>query len=71
MTELTPQEQKVFTAIKSLGATSADKLKNADQITNTAGLAKGIVGNALTTLCSKNVIKRVAREKAAGYYALE
>lgn len=66
--DFSPQEQKIIDALKSLGATAPDKLKNADQIMITANLAKGLGGNLLTNLCNKGVVKRVAREKAAGYY---
>lgn len=66
--DFTPQEQKIIDALKALGATAPDKLKNADQIMITANLAKGFGGNILTNLCNKGVVKRVAREKAAGYF---
>ena len=71
MADLNPQEQKIVAALKSLGANSPEKLKTADDIMRTSNLAKGIVGNVLTQLVQKNVVKRVAREKAAGYYLLE
>ncbi|MDW8034147.1 MAG: transcriptional regulator [Nitrososphaerota archaeon] len=66
--ELTEDEKKVVEAMKALGATSEDKLKTADHIAKAAMLPKGKVANVLANLVNKKVIKRVAREKAAGYY---
>lgn len=71
MVDLNPMEQKVLAALHSLGATAPEKLKTADDVMRASNLAKGMVGNALTTLVSKGAVKRVAREKAAGYYALQ
>jgi predicted transcriptional regulator len=70
MADLNPQEQKIVAALKSMGATSPEKIKTADDVMKTSNLAKGVVGNVLTTLVNKGVAKRVAREKAAGYYLL-
>jgi len=66
--DLTDDEKKVIEAMKSLGATSEDKLKTADHIAKASLLPKGKVSNILQSLINKKVIKRVAREKAAGYY---
>jgi len=71
MVELNPQEQKILAALHSLGATAPDKIKTADDVMRASNLAKGIVGNVLTSLVGKGAVKRVAREKAAGYYALQ
>ena len=71
MIELTDDEEKVVEAIKSLGAVTENKLKDADQIAKTAVMPKGKVGNILISLVNKKVIKRVAREKASGYYLIE
>jgi predicted transcriptional regulator len=71
MVELNPQEQKILATLHSLGATAPDKLKTADDVMKASNLAKGVVGNVLTSLVNKGVVKRVAREKAAGYYALQ
>ena len=68
MVELTEDEKKVVEAMKALGATSEDKLKTADHIAKASMLPKGKVANVLLSLTNKKVIKRVAREKAAGYY---
>ncbi|MGC8647033.1 MAG: transcriptional regulator [Thermoplasmata archaeon] len=63
--------KKVYDAMKKLGATSEDKLKTADDIMKSAGIGKGIVTNALQELQNKGYVKRVARQKSAGYYLLK
>lgn len=68
--ELTEQEQRVVDAMKELGATADDRLKTADDIARKAGISKAIVSNLLLNLVNKKVAKRVARQKAAGYYIL-
>jgi len=69
MAELTPAGQKTYDALKKLGATNPDALRTADDIMRTSRLPKGMVNNALMELVAKGYAKRVAREKAAGYYA--
>jgi DNA-binding IclR family transcriptional regulator len=71
MAELTPDEAKVVEAMKSLKAVAEEKIKDADQIAKAAMMPKGKVSNILLSLVNKKVIKRVAREKAAGYYLLQ
>ncbi|MGC8478940.1 MAG: transcriptional regulator [Candidatus Micrarchaeia archaeon] len=71
MVELTPIEQAVLKAMQELGATKEDSIKTADDITKKSNRPKGLVTNALVTLVQKNMIKRVAREKAAGYYIVK
>jgi DNA-binding IclR family transcriptional regulator len=71
MVELTEDEKKVVEAMKILKATAEDKLKDADQIAKAAMMPKGKVSNILLALVGKKVIRRVAREKAAGYYLLQ
>lgn len=71
MVELTEEEKKVVEAMKMLKATSPDSLKTVDQIAKAAiGLPKGKVANLIMSLINKKVVKRVAREKAAGYYLI-
>jgi DNA-binding IscR family transcriptional regulator len=70
MVDLDDREKKVVDALKMLGATAQDKLKTADDISRKAVLPKNIVANLLLTLSNKKVVKRVVREKAAGYYLL-
>jgi len=66
--ELTDDEKKVVDAMKMLKAVAEDKIKDVDQIAKTAMLPKGKVGNIIVNLVQKKAIKRIAREKAAGYY---
>jgi len=70
MVELTPIEHSVIEAMKELGATKETVIKTADDITKKSNRPKGLVTNALVSLSQKGVIKRVAREKAAGYYIM-
>lgn len=69
--ELTPMAKKVYEAMKKIGATASTSLKTADDVMRAAKLPKGVVNNALMELVSKGYAKRVAREKAAGYYLLK
>ncbi len=68
MADLTPNAQKAYDALKKLGATTPDSLKTSDDVMRTAHLPKGMVNNALMELVAKGYAKRMAREKAAGYY---
>ncbi|MEM4222079.1 MAG: transcriptional regulator [archaeon] len=70
MAELTPNEKKIVDALIQLGAKDESHLKTADDVMRATKLPKGIVGSALTELTKKGVVKRVAREKAAGYYVI-
>jgi len=69
--DLTPAGKKVYDAMKKLGATSPESLKTADDVMRAAGLPKGMSNNALQELVAKGYAKRVAREKAAGYYVVK
>lgn len=71
MTELTPIEQVVIKAMEELGATKEEGIKTADDITKKSNRPKGLVTNTLIQLAQKGMVKRVAREKAAGYYILK
>ncbi|MGC8699762.1 MAG: helix-turn-helix domain-containing protein [Candidatus Micrarchaeia archaeon] len=68
MVELTPIEKLVVKAMQELGATKEDTLKTADDIAKKCNRPKSMVTNTLVSLSQKNIVKRVAREKAAGYY---
>jgi DNA-binding IscR family transcriptional regulator len=70
MVDLTDREKKIVDALKMLGATAEDKLKTADDIARKAVLPKNFVANDLMMLANKKVVKRVVREKAAGYFLL-
>lgn len=71
MIELTDDEKKVVEAMKTLKATAEDKLKDVDQIAKTVLMPKGKVANIVVTLVNKKVVRRIAREKAAGYFVVE
>lgn len=71
MVELTPIEQIIVKAMQELGATKDTVIKTADDITKKCNRPKGLVTNTLVALSQKGVIKRVAREKAAGYYVVQ
>lgn len=71
MVDLTDRERKVVDALKMLGATAQDKLKTADDIARKAVLPKNIVANVLLMLANRKIVKRVVREKAAGYFLLQ
>ncbi len=68
---MSPNAKKVYEAMKKLGASSEDKLKTADDIMKAAGMGKGIVNNALQELINKGYVKRIARQKSAGYYIIK
>ncbi len=61
----------MYDALKRLGATSSNSLKTADDVMRATRLPKGMVNNSLMELVSKGFAKRVAREKAAGYYLIK
>jgi len=67
---LSPVEEKVLKALIDLGAINENNIKTADHVMKKTNLGKGMVGNALTSLVNKGLVKRVAREKASGYYVL-
>lgn len=70
MVDLNPIESLVVQAMKDLGANSDEKKKTADDIAKKCNRPKSMVNNALVSLSDKGVIKRVAREKASGYYVV-
>lgn len=69
--DLTDREKKIVAALKMLGATAEDKLKTADDVARKAVLPKHLVANDLLALANKKIVKRVVREKAAGYFLLQ
>lgn len=70
MVEFTPIESLVIQAMKDIGAINEEKKKTADDIAKKCNRPKSMVNNALVALITKGTIKRVAREKAAGYYLI-
>jgi predicted transcriptional regulator len=71
MEDLTPIEQSIVEALKGLGATKDTSIKSADDIAKKCSRPKGLVTNSLIALTQKGVIKRIAREKIAGYYLVD
>ncbi len=70
MADLTPIEESILSAMKELGANKDTSIKTADDIMRKCNKPKGLVTNTLVTLAQKGIIKRVAREKAAGYFII-
>ncbi len=71
MIELTEDEKRIVDVFISFGARSEDKLKDVDAIAKAAMMPKGKVANLIISLVKKKAVKRIAREKAAGYYLVE
>jgi predicted transcriptional regulator len=71
MVDLDPVEQLIVKAMQEIGATKDSSIKTADDIARKCNRPKGLITNKLVTLAQKGVIKRVAREKAAGYYLVQ
>ncbi|MGC8645076.1 MAG: transcriptional regulator [Thermoplasmata archaeon] len=71
MGDLSANAQKVYDSLKKLGSTSEDKMKTADDVMKASQMGKGVVANALQELQNKGYVKRVARQKSAGYYIIK
>lgn len=71
MTEMNANSRKIYDTMKRIGAISEDKLKTADDIMKAASLGKGIVSSSLLELQKSGYIKRIARQKSAGYYVIK
>lgn len=71
MADLSPNAQKVYDAMKKIGAASEDKMKTADDIMKASSVGKAIVGSALQELTNKGFAKRIARQKSAGYFLVK
>jgi len=69
--EFTDDEKKVVEAMRSLKAVTDEGKKDVDQIAKTAMMPKGKVANIIQMLMNKKAVKRIAREKAAGYFLIE
>jgi predicted transcriptional regulator len=69
--DLSPMAKKIYEAMKKVGASSEDKLKTADDIMKASNVGKGIVNNCLLELVNKGYIKRIVRQKSAGYYIIK
>ena len=71
ISELDSVEQMIVKAMQEIGATKDSSPKTADDIAKKCNRPKGLITNKLVTLLQKGVVKRIAREKAAGYYLLQ
>ena len=63
--------EKVYNAMKNAELNGEDRMANAERIVGLAKAPKNFVLRALDELQSKGLVKRKAREKAAGYYLVE
>jgi DNA-binding transcriptional regulator GbsR (MarR family) len=71
MSDLSGNAEKIYDSLKAMGAVSEEKLKTADDIMKKASLGKGLVNAGLKELMDKKVVKRVARQKSAGYFIIK
>lgn len=71
MADMSDNARKIYDAMKRIGATSEEKLKTADDIMKAASLGKAVVASSLQELQTKGFVKRVARQKSAGYYIVK
>ncbi|MFH0889744.1 MAG: transcriptional regulator [Candidatus Aenigmatarchaeota archaeon] len=69
--DYTEDESKIIEALKALSATSTEKLRSVEDISKKAVVPKNVAANVLLNLANKKVVKRVARDKAAGYCLLQ
>ena len=71
MADLSDNAEKIYNSLKAMGAVSEDKLKTADDIMKKVSLGKGLINAGLKELMDKKVVKRVARQKSAGYFIIK
>lgn len=69
--DYTEDELKIIEALKALSAISTDKLRSVEDISKKAVIPKNVAANLLLNLANRKVVKRIARDKAAGYYLLQ
>ncbi|MGQ9588228.1 MAG: transcriptional regulator [Thermoplasmata archaeon] len=62
--------EKVYNAMKTAGIDSEEKMATAERIVGLAKAPKNFVLRALDELQAKGLVRRRAREKAAGYWLL-
>jgi len=62
--------EKVYNAMKTAGMDSEEKMATAERIVGLARAPKNFVLRALDELQAKGLVRRRAREKAAGYWLL-
>lgn len=71
MVELSPNARKVYDVLETFGSKASDRTKSADQIMEKAKLGKGQINSALDELQKKKIVKRIAKQKRAGYYIIQ
>jgi len=62
--------EKVYNAMKTAGMDCEEKMATAERIVGLAKAPKNFVLRALDELQAKGLVRRRAREKAAGYWLL-
>lgn len=65
---LSPNAEKVYNAMKAAGLDGEEHMATAERITGLARLPKNFVLKGLDELQHRGLVRRRAREKAAGYY---
>ncbi len=68
MEDLSANAKKVYESLKKMGGLSDKKLKTADDIMKGVSLGKAVVNASLQELLAKGYVKRIARQKSAGYF---
>ena len=68
MEDLSANAKKVYESLTKMGALSDEKLKTADDIMKGVSLGKAVVNASLQELLAKGYVKRIARQKSAGYF---
>jgi predicted transcriptional regulator len=71
MVDLSGNAEKIYNSLNALGAVSEEKIKTADDIMKKASVGKALVNSGLKELIDKKVVKRVARQKSAGYFIIK
>jgi len=71
MAELSSNAEKIYNSLKAMGAVSEEKMKTADDIMKKVSIGKALVNSSLKELLDKKIVKRVARQKSAGYFILK
>lgn len=71
MVDMNGHSRKIYDTMKRMGAVTEEKLKTADDITKATSLGKGVVSSSLQDLLRNGYIKRIKRQKSAGYYILK
>ncbi|AGO60708.1 MULTISPECIES: hypothetical protein [Ferroplasma] len=71
MVGLSGNAEKIYSSLKAMGAVSEEKMKTADDIMKKVALGKALVNSGLKELMDGKMVKRVARQKSAGYFILK